>query len=272
MAAENDRDGLSTNLPSGSPGMGNLGGRGGTRRRPRRLRREPHSCNNLVTNIKEYPGDGAGDTAGSTMVDFAGAQQLWAEVLASLRVKLPANIFDTWLVNTEGLSVDPQRFLVLVSTPFAIVWLERRLYRDIQGELKRLTGKTLDLGFTVHRTDDQGDVILYSPAVNLDLCHSNPCLRDHFSEAHQQNIADYLKETWGVWDPEHLIDVWSFPVIEATVRHLADIKAPFSRWGSPSGFFITWIDRIAQECGLTEKEIERRKDEARKPYLRRPSR
>ena len=55
--------------------------------------------------------------------------------------------FQTWLANTGGVFFDDRHFVVEVPTPFAIAWLERRMYQDIQKTLKKVTGQLLDIQF-----------------------------------------------------------------------------------------------------------------------------
>ena len=75
------------------------------------------------------------------------ADNHWHIVLDALRQKVDKPTFETWLAATYGVSCDDQRFVVDVPTPFAIAWLERRMYQDIQKAVQQVTGKLLDVQF-----------------------------------------------------------------------------------------------------------------------------
>src|SRR5918992_927724 len=77
------------------------------------------------------------------------AREVWRAVLGELQLQLPKPTFETWLKQTEGISYDDSRFVVEVPTPFAIAWLERRLYQAIQKTLEKVTGRLLDIQFRV---------------------------------------------------------------------------------------------------------------------------
>ena len=75
------------------------------------------------------------------------ADQIWRRALDHLKEQVPEPTFETWLAQTCGVLCDNQRFVVDVPTPFAIAWLERRIYQDIQRVVQKLTGKLLDIQF-----------------------------------------------------------------------------------------------------------------------------
>ena len=73
------------------------------------------------------------------------ARSLWAAVLADLQVQLPRPTFDTWLKPTAGVAFQGDRFIVVAPTPFAVEWLERRIFHTLQSALERATGRGLQL-------------------------------------------------------------------------------------------------------------------------------
>ena len=77
------------------------------------------------------------------------AAEIWRRALEELQANSDKPIFETWLADTRGLSVDDARFVVEVPTPFAIAWLERRMYQKIQKTLEKLMGEVLDIQFQV---------------------------------------------------------------------------------------------------------------------------
>jgi chromosomal replication initiator protein len=77
------------------------------------------------------------------------AREVWRAVLGELQLQLPKPTFETWLKQTEGIGYDDSRFVVEAPTPFAIAWLERRMYQAIQKTLEKVTGRLLDIQFRV---------------------------------------------------------------------------------------------------------------------------
>ena len=75
------------------------------------------------------------------------ADQIWRRALDHLKEQVPKPTFETWLAQTCGVVWDDRRFVVDVPTPFAIAWLERRLYQDIQKTIEKITGNLLDIQF-----------------------------------------------------------------------------------------------------------------------------
>lgn len=75
------------------------------------------------------------------------AQGIWSTVLEDMAQVVDKPTFQTWLAETRGFGCDDRRFVVEVPTPFAIAWLERRMYQDLQKKLQKVTGKLLDIQF-----------------------------------------------------------------------------------------------------------------------------
>ena len=77
------------------------------------------------------------------------AVEVWRATLGELQLQLPRTTFDTWLKSTEGISYHNSQFVVEVPTPFAVAWLERRMYQSIQRTVERVTGSPADIQFQV---------------------------------------------------------------------------------------------------------------------------
>ena len=73
----------------------------------------------------------------------------WRAVLGELQLQLPRPAFETWLSQTEGVSYDDQQFVVEAPTPFAVAWLERRMYQAIQKTVERVVHRPLEVQFQV---------------------------------------------------------------------------------------------------------------------------
>ena len=82
-------------------------------------------------------------------------KEVWKAVLGELQLQLPRPTFETWLKQTEGVSCDGQSLVVEVPTPFAVAWLERRMYQSIQKTVEKITQQPLDVHFQVKRGTTQ---------------------------------------------------------------------------------------------------------------------
>ena len=76
-------------------------------------------------------------------------REVWRAVLGELQLQLPRPTFDAWLKQTEGIRCDEKSFVVGVPTPFAVAWLERRMYQAIQKTVEKVTRRPLDVQFQV---------------------------------------------------------------------------------------------------------------------------
>ena len=76
-------------------------------------------------------------------------REVWQAVLGELQLQLPRPTFETWLKQTEGISHDDSHFVVEAPTPFAVAWLERRMYHAIQQTVEKVTQRPLDVQFQV---------------------------------------------------------------------------------------------------------------------------
>ena len=79
----------------------------------------------------------------------ASAREVWRAVLGDLQMRLPRPTFETWLRPTEGVADDGQVFIVEAPTPFAVEWLERRMFHALQGTLEKVAGRPLELQLRV---------------------------------------------------------------------------------------------------------------------------
>ena len=82
-------------------------------------------------------------------VDDPEAAGIWADVLDDLRQRLPRPTFETWLRPTRGAALDGDAFTATAPTPFAVEWLERRMFHALQRTLEQVAGRPLKLSFRV---------------------------------------------------------------------------------------------------------------------------
>ena len=77
------------------------------------------------------------------------SKDVWRAVLGELELQVPKPSFEAWLRQTEGLNHDDSRFVVGVPTPFAVEWLELRMYQSIHRAVERVVRRPLDVQFQV---------------------------------------------------------------------------------------------------------------------------
>jgi chromosomal replication initiator protein len=85
------------------------------------------------------------------VVDMVDEQAIdtWKAVLGDLQLQVSKPIYETWLKDTVGLSIADNIITVGVPTPFAMEWLERRMYQPIQETVKKVTTESLEVRFQV---------------------------------------------------------------------------------------------------------------------------
>jgi len=98
------------------------------------------------------------------------SREIWKAVLGELQLQLPRPTFETWLKNTDGVSYDEHQFVVEAPTPFAVAWLERRMYNAIQKTVEKVTERPLDVVFRVRQGHEaeHGSVTLTSQTLELE--------------------------------------------------------------------------------------------------------
>ena len=77
------------------------------------------------------------------------AREVWRAVLGDLQLQLPRPTFETWLRPTNGLTYDDYTFVVEAPSPFAVEWLERRMYHALQKTLRKISGREFELQLRV---------------------------------------------------------------------------------------------------------------------------
>ena len=73
----------------------------------------------------------------------------WKAVLGDLQLQVNPSIYETWLKDTHGISISDNSLAVEVATPFAIEWLERRMYQSIQSTTQKITSHAIQVQFQV---------------------------------------------------------------------------------------------------------------------------
>jgi hypothetical protein len=74
-------------------------------------------------------------------------QTIWTKTIEQLKEAQPLEDVAARLTGTALLEVTDTAARIGVNNPFAIPWLERRMYREISSAIKQVLGKDLDLQF-----------------------------------------------------------------------------------------------------------------------------
>ncbi len=77
------------------------------------------------------------------------AREVWRAVLGDLQLQVPRPTFETWLKPTEGVAENGDVFIVEAPTPFAVEWLERRMFHSLQRTLQKVAGYPVELQIRV---------------------------------------------------------------------------------------------------------------------------
>ncbi len=85
------------------------------------------------------------------------AISLWQASKCILKEQVPLNVFDTWLENSEGITLDDRILVVGVHSPYAKDWLENRLYSQIQRAASDVRGSSTSVRFVVSHNVGKGE-------------------------------------------------------------------------------------------------------------------
>ena len=75
--------------------------------------------------------------------------EVWSAVLGELQLQVPKPMFETWLRRTSGVFMGREVFIAGAPTPFAVEWLERRMFHAIQTVVHKVTREPLEIQFRV---------------------------------------------------------------------------------------------------------------------------
>jgi len=82
------------------------------------------------------------------------AREIWEAVLGELQLQVTKTNFDTWLRETVGLGYEDEQFVVGVSSPFAVEWLDKQLHSLIEKTLISVTGHSPKVRFQIHNNEN----------------------------------------------------------------------------------------------------------------------
>lgn len=77
------------------------------------------------------------------------AEQLWQTAQGELQIQMTRATYDTWLRNTEAVSIEDGVLTVAVRNPFVKDWLENRLIGTVQRTVASILGQEVEVRFVV---------------------------------------------------------------------------------------------------------------------------
>ena len=109
----------------------------------------------------------------------------WQAILGDLQLQVARPIYETWLKDTEEVSITDDLLTVGVPTPFAIEWLERRMYQTIERTAQKVTGRPLEVRFQVRNV----------------MSHNGAA--DSFASEERRSPRDLVRPTSGTLNPKY---------------------------------------------------------------------
>lgn len=81
------------------------------------------------------------------------AKEIWERALGELQLNVIKANYITWLSDSQGISYQDNIFVVGVPNMFVAEWLSTRLYPLVKKTLTNITGRDVDVQFTVYSED-----------------------------------------------------------------------------------------------------------------------
>jgi hypothetical protein len=111
----------------------------------------PECLQNVSTeraqNVATHNRDNNTENKEIEKTDQRGNQTIWTKTLEQLRETQPVEEVEARLTGTTLIEVTDTAARIGVNNPFAIAWIERRMYQQISKAMKQVLGKDLDLQF-----------------------------------------------------------------------------------------------------------------------------
>lgn len=83
-------------------------------------------------------------------------RQIWEAALGNLELQVSRPSYATWLKDTVGLTIEDNRMVVGVPSPFVAQWLERRMSSLIENTISQITNQTTGVEFRVVQRHSPG--------------------------------------------------------------------------------------------------------------------
>lgn len=77
------------------------------------------------------------------------AKELWQTAQGELQLQMTRATYETWLRNTQAISLENGKLTVAVSNPFVKDWLENRLLEPIERAVSSVAGRRVEVAFVV---------------------------------------------------------------------------------------------------------------------------
>ena len=76
-------------------------------------------------------------------------EQAWQSVLGQLQMEMPRASFDTWVRDTQALSIEDGVMMVSTRNAYARDWLESRLQSTVQRLLVGILNQSVSVEFVI---------------------------------------------------------------------------------------------------------------------------
>ena len=121
-------------------------------------------------------------------------ESLWQAVLGELQLHVTRPSYETWLKETTGLNIGDDFLVIGTPNPFVAEMLEQRMYSLISRTLDRVSGKAMEIKFTVtetaalsHSLDEQAD----DDPTDRDLGEVSGLNGNHLNENHKGSVLNH---------------------------------------------------------------------------------
>jgi len=121
-------------------------------------------------------------------------QQAWSSVLAQLQMDMPRASFETWVQDTEALSLDDEVIIVSTCNVYARDWLESRLTSTVQRLLVGILNRSVSVQFVVGDTPQEETEVEEVDEPELDIEPVQWLDYDRIVQPHKQVVVKgYLR-------------------------------------------------------------------------------
>lgn len=121
-------------------------------------------------------------------------QQIWESVLAQLQQEMPRASYETWVRDTEALSLDQELLTISVRNVYARDWLNSRLTNRAQRIMQELLQKSITVRFVAADAEEEIETDEEAPETEIAIEPVQWLDYDHIVQPHKQVVVKgYLR-------------------------------------------------------------------------------
>lgn len=137
--------------------------------------------------------------------------QLWATALNDLKHQMTRATFDTWLQHTRLKDASNGTWQVATPNPFALEWLDGRLYNTIQRTVTNIAGHPVELVFVVEEPEPyQPEPGQFDRAALARVISQDQIAAFDVYEAGYSPHAHYIQQFWGAYFGADVMQIWNY--------------------------------------------------------------